>query len=60
MQLEYVLATCVKSKSLSEAGRALFSCSMKKKKSSNDSDRLRKYLEKFGLSFASVKEAAAR
>lgn len=60
VQLEYVLATCVKSKSLSEAGRALFSCSMKKKKSSNDSDRLRKYLEKFGLSFASVKEAAAR
>lgn len=48
-QLEYVLSVCEKSKSLSEAGRALFAVSRGKKASSNDSDRLKKYLQRFGL-----------
>lgn len=48
-QLNEVLRVCSESSSLSEAGRKLFAVSRAKKKSSNDSDRLRKYLAKFGL-----------
>lgn len=53
-QLEVVLEVCLASKSLSEAGRALFASSRQAKASSNDADRLRKYLQRFGLSFAEV------
>ncbi len=49
-QLESVLDVCAKSKSLSEAGRELFSASREKRKSVNDTDRLKKYLAKFGIS----------
>lgn len=48
-QLAYVVKTCRASRSLSEAGRSLFSASRKKRASSNDADRLRKYLARFGL-----------
>lgn len=48
-QLEYVLQVCAKNRSLSDAGRALFSASREKKTSSNDADRLKKYLLRFGL-----------
>ncbi|MFK7984858.1 MAG: RNA repair transcriptional activator RtcR [Sandaracinaceae bacterium] len=51
VQLEDVLQVCSVSRSMSEAGRTLFSESRKRKKSSNDADRLRKYLARFGLSF---------
>ncbi|MDQ8199912.1 RNA repair transcriptional activator RtcR [Pelagicoccus enzymogenes] len=50
-QLALVIRTCRESRSLSEAGRKLFAVSRLKKKTSNDSDRLRKYLSKFGLSW---------
>ncbi len=50
-QLEGVLQMCKGTKSLSEAGRLLFSKSREKKKKANDADRLRKYLQKFGLRF---------
>ena len=50
-QLEYTIEICRKSKSLSEAGRTLFSVSRQKKKNPNDADRLKKYLAKFGLRF---------
>ncbi len=50
-QLSYVIEVCRKSKNLSEAGRSLFSASRKKKTNPNDSDRVRKYLAKFGLKF---------
>lgn len=50
-QLEEVLRVCRVSRSLSEAGRALFAVSRATKTSSNDSDRLRKYLARFGLEF---------
>ncbi len=43
------------SRTLSEAGRRLFHASREKKASSNDADRLRKYLAKFGLDFERVK-----
>ncbi|MFY9554605.1 MAG: sigma 54-interacting transcriptional regulator [Blastocatellia bacterium] len=48
-QLSSVIAVCHKSRTLSEAGRALFTTSREKKKTANDADRLRKYLAPFGL-----------
>ncbi len=53
-QLAEVVSVCAESRSLSEAGRELFSESRKRKKSSNDADRLRKYLAKFDLSFDAI------
>jgi transcriptional regulatory protein RtcR len=50
-QLADVLAVCRQSRSLSDAGRALFQASRARKRSSNDADRLKKYLARFGLSF---------
>lgn len=50
-QLEVVLAVCAASSSLSEAGRTLFANSRAKRASTNDADRLRKYLARFGLDF---------
>lgn len=37
-----------------EAGRILFNASRQRKSSSNDADRLRKYLARFGLTWESV------
>jgi transcriptional regulatory protein RtcR len=54
VQLEDVLTVCAQVRSLSEAGRALFAGSRERKASSNDADRLRKYLARFGLSFATL------
>ena len=48
-QLAYVLEVCRNSNSLSDAGRKLFAASRAKRASTNDSDRVRKYLAKFGL-----------
>jgi transcriptional regulatory protein RtcR len=48
-QLEGVLKICQSSNSLSEAGRKLFGQSRQQKASSNDADRLKKYLSKFGV-----------
>lgn len=53
-QLEKVLEICKSSKSLADASRKLFAHSIKEKKSLNDSDRLRKYLAKFGLNWKSI------
>ncbi|MDQ8205666.1 RNA repair transcriptional activator RtcR [Pelagicoccus sp. SDUM812003] len=53
-QLAAVLRTCRDSKNLSDAGRKLFAVSRKQKKTSNDSDRLRKYLAKFGLNWEGI------
>jgi transcriptional regulatory protein RtcR len=55
VQLEDVLAACAEASSLSDAGRTLFSESRKEKSSTNDADRLRKYLARFGLDWASVR-----
>jgi transcriptional regulatory protein RtcR len=54
VQLEDVLRVCRASKTQSEAGRTLFAQSRAAKTSSNDTDRLRKYLAKFGLEFAQI------
>ncbi|MCB1044041.1 MAG: RNA repair transcriptional activator RtcR [Acidobacteria bacterium] len=50
IQLTEVIQVCQKSRTLSEAGRHLFQASRLKKKNPNDADRLRKYLQRFGLS----------
>jgi len=55
MQLQSVLTVCKECKSLSEAGRKLFAVSRSQRGSTNDSDRLRKYLAKFGLEWSSLK-----
>lgn len=57
-QLEEVLAVCEDAPTLSEAGRRLFAVSRARKRSSNDSDRLRKYLARFELSFDEVRARA--
>lgn len=49
VQLAEVVRICKASRSLSEAGRRLFSVSRSRKGSTNDADRLRKYLARFGL-----------
>ncbi|SSY81162.1 RNA repair transcriptional activator RtcR [Alysiella crassa] len=54
MQLENVIAVCRQHKNLASAGRALFNVSRLAKDHPNDSDRLRKYLAKFGLSWQDV------
>lgn len=56
-QLSYVVKVCKKSKSLSEAGRFLFSKSRENKKAVNDSDRLRKYLAKFNLNWNDIQQS---
>ena len=53
-QLRTVVEVCRASANLSEAGRALFTHSRQKKKVANDADRLRKYLARFGLDWATV------
>lgn len=53
-QLRAVVGACSTSRSLSEAGRKLFTASRARKTTSNDADRLRKYLTRFGLTFHAV------
>src|SRR5690606_3961836 len=54
VQLADGLAVCRQSRSTADAGRVLFAQSRAKKQSVNDADRLRKYLARFGLSWADV------
>jgi transcriptional regulatory protein RtcR len=53
-QLEGVLTVCRQSHSLSEAGRKLFAQSRQQKVSTNDADRLKKYLARFDLTWEQV------
>ena len=55
VQLNEVIRVCRTSRTLSEAGRTLFAQSRKRRTSKNDADRVRKYLTKWGLSFAQIK-----
>jgi transcriptional regulatory protein RtcR len=54
VQLAEVVRVCRRSRSLSEAGRTLFSASRTRRASSNDADRLRKYLQRYGLDWNAV------
>jgi len=58
VQLADVVSVCRASRSLSEAGRALFSASRARKSSTNDADRLCKYLARFGLEFERVRSGS--
>ena len=53
-QLATVVRVCRAAESLSAAGRALFAASRAAKASSNDADRLRKYLARFGLTWDEI------
>jgi transcriptional regulatory protein RtcR len=53
-QLNHVLEVCARSRSMSEAGRTLYSASRGRKTSTNDADRLRKYLSRFGLEWSVI------
>ena len=55
VQLEDVLGVCRRSNSVAAAGRQLFAQSLARRRSSNDGDRLRKYLARFDLSFDEVR-----
>ncbi len=55
-QLAAVIATCRNADSLSDAGRTLFAASRRRRSTTNDSDRVRKYLARFGLDFAQINE----
>jgi transcriptional regulatory protein RtcR len=48
------LRVCRGCSTLSAAGRMLFTASRARKASSNDADRLRKYLARFGLDWQTI------
>ncbi|HEY0142632.1 MAG TPA: RNA repair transcriptional activator RtcR [Thermoanaerobaculia bacterium] len=54
VQLEHVVDVLRRTRSLSDAGRMLFSASRQQKTSANDADRLRKYLARFGVDWKAV------
>jgi transcriptional regulatory protein RtcR len=54
VQLAYTIDVCRRSGSLSAAGRALFAASRALRTSTNDADRLRKYLARFDLDWAGI------
>lgn len=56
VQLEEVLKVCLESENLAQASRKLFAHSLKEKKSINNSDRLRKYLAKYGLDWRAIRD----
>lgn len=51
IQLIGVIQVCQNSKTLAEAGRRLFAVSREQRSTTNDSDRVKKYLARFGLSW---------
>lgn len=55
VQLEHVIRVCRESDSMADASKRLFAVSFKEKKSSNNSDRLFKYLARYGLKFKNLK-----
>ena len=58
VQLEEVVRVCLRSKTLSAAGRELFAVSRTQRASTNDADRLRKYLAKFDLDWEQLRNHA--
>ncbi|MHC4105599.1 MAG: RNA repair transcriptional activator RtcR [Planctomycetota bacterium] len=54
VQLADVLSVCCESKSMSEAGRKIFAASRIKKRKTNDADRLRKYLARYGIQWGDI------
>ncbi|MCC7373754.1 MAG: sigma 54-interacting transcriptional regulator [Verrucomicrobiales bacterium] len=56
IQLAGVIRVCQESATLSEAGRRLFAASRVRRSVTNDADRLRKYLARFGLDWSRCRE----
>ncbi|MBM4207859.1 MAG: hypothetical protein FJ190_07495 [Gammaproteobacteria bacterium] len=54
LQLQSVITVCRNCDNLAQAGRRLFAISRNQRGSINDSDRLRKYLAKFGLEWSTL------
>ena len=54
LQLQSVIDECRKHQNMAQAGRALFHVSRNSRAKTNDSDRLRKYLQKFGLEWGDI------
>lgn len=59
LQLQSIIQVCTQCDSLSQAGKELFSVSRVHKNTSNDSDRIRKFLGKFGLNWKDIKDLKA-
>jgi transcriptional regulatory protein RtcR len=59
IQLEGVVKVCRGARSLSEAGRILYRSSRTKKNKSNDADRLKKYLSRFGIDWRRIINATS-
>src|ERR1700719_4734012 len=57
VQLAQVIQVCRDSRSMSEAGRQLLDASRTRKTSTNDADRLRKYLGRFGIEWNHIAES---
>ncbi|MEM6307354.1 MAG: sigma 54-interacting transcriptional regulator, partial [Pseudomonadota bacterium] len=57
VQLAAVLRVCQNAPNISAAGRSLFAVSRERRTTQNDADRLRKYLQKFDLTWAMVNTA---
>lgn len=57
LQLREVVAVCRRCRSISEAGRQLFAASRSKRASTNDADRLRKYLARYDLNWDAIARA---
>ncbi|HME05921.1 MAG TPA: sigma 54-interacting transcriptional regulator, partial [Bryobacteraceae bacterium] len=55
VQVSHVIDVCRQCRSLSEAGRLLFSASRGRKATTNDADRLRKYLNRFGIEWSELR-----
>ena len=58
VQVSHVIGVCRQCRSLSEAGRLLFSASRGRKSTTNDADRLRKYLNRFGIDWSQISSSA--
>ena len=58
LQLQSVIEVCRRSRSIADAGRALFGASRAKRSTINDSDRLPKFLQRFGLNWDAVSDAS--
>ena len=59
VQLAAVVSVCRQSRTLSDAGRHLFAASRSKRGTTNDADRLRKYLARFGLDWPTLQAMGA-
>ena len=56
VQLAEVLRVCRRSRNMSEAGRTLFAVSRWERRMTNDADRLRKYLVRFGVEWKNLQD----